>query len=101
MDVENILTKLKEDLKDKKYDYVPTEKNKNSRRKFGLTMYEIEDFLLGLEKEDLIKGPVEDYNCPGETVFIFKKEIREEIRFYVKIKEKKNQIKILSCHEDE
>lgn len=101
MDVENILTKLKKDLKDKTYDYVPTGKNKISRRKFGLTMYEIEDFLLDLGKEDLIKGPVPDYDCPGEDVFIFKKEILNGIIFYVKIKEKNNQIKILSCHEDE
>lgn len=64
-------------------------------------MYEIEDFLLSLENEDLVKGPVEDYDCPGEDVFIFKKEILKGIIFYVKIKEKNNQIKILSCHEDE
>ncbi len=64
-------------------------------------MYEIEDFLLDLGKEDLIKGPVPDYDCPGEDVFIFKKEILNGIIFYVKIKEKNNQIKILSCHEDE
>lgn len=101
MSVDDILIKLKKDIKNKTYDYVPTGKNKTSRRKFGLTMYEIEDFLLSLEKEDLVKGPVEDYDYPGEDVFIFKKEILTGIIFYVKIKEKNSQIKILSCHEDE
>lgn len=38
MDVDYILIKLKKDIKDKSYDYVPTGKNKISRRKFGLTM---------------------------------------------------------------
>ena len=61
MDVNHILKKLKKDIKDKSYDYVPTGKNKTSRRKFGLTM----------------------------------------LLFYVKIKVKDGQVKILSCHEDE
>lgn len=38
MDVDYILIKLKKDIKYKSYDYVPTGKNKTSRRKFGLTM---------------------------------------------------------------
>lgn len=101
MEVNDILKKLKISIKNKTYDYVPTGKNKTSRRKFGLTMFDIEDFLLSIEKEDLDKGPVEDYDFPGEKVFIFKKEILTDVIFYVKIKEKNNQIKILSCHEDE
>lgn len=101
MEVNDILKKLKKSIKNKTYDYVPTGKNKTSRRKFGLTMFDIEDFLLSIEKEDLDKGPVEDYDFPGEKVFIFKKEILTDVIFYVKIKEKNNQIKILSCHEDE
>ena len=101
MDVNHILIKLKKDIKYKSYDYVPTGKNKTSRRKFGLTMFDIEDFLMSLEKEDLIKGPVEDYDYPGEEVFIFKREILTGILFYVKIKVKDGQVKILSCHEDE
>lgn len=101
MEVDDILKKLKISIKNKTYDYVPTGKNKTSRRKFGLTMFDIEDFLLSIEKEDLDKGPVEDYDFPGEEVFIFKKEILTDVIFYVKIKEKNNQIKILSCHEDE
>ena len=80
---------------------VPTEKNRTSRRKYGLSLLDIEDFLLTLEKEDLFKGPEEDRDCPGEELFIFKKEIMEEVIFYVKIKYKKGQIKIISLHEDE
>lgn len=101
MNVDEILYKLKDAVKNATYDLVPTEKNRNSRRKYGLTIFEIEDFLCELEKEDLFKGPVADYDYPEEEVFIFKKEIVPEKLFYVKIKEKNNQIKILSCHEDE
>lgn len=106
MDVEDILEKTKEAIKNNTYDMVPTEKNRNSRRKYGLSMFEIEDFLSNIEKEDLIEGPVRDYDVKDEYVFIFKKEIFSGIVFYVKLKEIKKKekgktIKILSCHEDE
>jgi len=84
LDVDGILRILKKDVRNKTYDFVPTGKNKESRRKYGLTLFEIEDFLMSIEKEDLIKGPVEDYDFPGEEVFIFKKEIIENVVFYVK-----------------
>lgn len=42
-----------------------------------------------------------DRDYPNEELFIFKKEIVENVMFYTKIKYKNNQIKILSCHEDE
>lgn len=54
MIVEDILTKLKYDLINKSYDYIPTEKNRNSRRKFGLTTMNIEDFFVKSEKRKLI-----------------------------------------------
>lgn len=82
------------------YDMVPTPKNGNSRRKFGLSLYDIEDFLSSLEVCDLFQGPIMDRDYPGEELFIFKREIIPGINFYVKLKEKNNQIKILSCHED-
>lgn len=71
MIVEDILTKLKYDLINKSYDYIPTEKNRNSRRKFWLTTMNIEDFLLSLKRENLFKGPIQDYDYSDESVFIF------------------------------
>ena len=84
---------------------VPTLKNRNSRRKYGLTIFEIEDFLMGIKEQDLFKGPVKDKDIPDEEVYIFKKVIKENIIFYVKIKKDStvdyDRIKILSIHEDE
>lgn len=105
MDVEEILDLLHKSAKKKNYDMVPTVKNRNSRRKYGLTLFEIEDFLKGITKQDLYKGPVEDRDIPGEKVYIFKKDIKEDVVFYVKIKKDSSvdydRIKILSIHEDE
>lgn len=80
---------------------IPTVKNRNSKRKYGLSQYEIEDYIASLEVEDLYKGPELDRDFPGEELFIFKKEILPNIVFYTKLKYKNGQIKILSCHEDE
>lgn len=87
------------------YDFVPTDKNRNSRRKYGLTMFDVEDFLKSITENDLESGPETDRNIPNEVVFIFKKEIINGVFFYVKIKKdikvSYDRIKILSCHEDE
>lgn len=80
---------------------VPTAKNRNSKRKYGLSQYDIEDYIVSLEEKDLYKGPEPDLDFPGEELFIFKKEIKPNVIFYTKLKYKNNQIKILSCHEDE
>ena len=101
MTTTEILRKLRKDIKQKTYDMIPTAKNKTSRWKYGLSIWDIEDFLLSLTEEDLYKGPIDDYDYPGEKLFVFKKEIIHKIIFYVKIKEKDGIIKILSCHEDE
>lgn len=93
--------KIKRAMENASYDMVPTLKNRNSRRIYGLSIYDIEEFLSKLETTDLIQGPITDRDYPSEELFIFKKEIIPNVVFYVKIKEKDNQIKILSCHEDE
>lgn len=80
---------------------VPTVKNRVSKRKYGLSQFDIEDYIASLEEEDLKKGPEPDRDYPGEELFIFKKEIMPNVVFYTKLKYKNNQIKILSCHEDE
>ncbi|MDO5568966.1 MAG: hypothetical protein Q4G04_02480 [bacterium] len=105
MTVTQIVNLLHKSIANKTYDFVPTEKNRNSRRKYGLTMFDVEEFLLSISKQDLAKGPRSDRDVPGDEIFIFKKEILNDVTFYVKIKKDKkvryNIIKILSCHEDE
>lgn len=105
MTVTQIINLLHQSVADKSYDLVPTEKNRNSRRKYGLTIFDIEDFLMTITENDLYSGPEQDRDIPDEKVFIFKKEILEDVIFYIKIKKDSkvayNRIKILSCHEDE
>lgn len=101
MELLDLLEKIKISIKNKDYDLVPTVKNRTSKRKYGLSQYDIEDYIASLEETDLYKGPEEDRDYPGEKLFIFKKEIVPNVVFYTKIKYKNNQIKILSCHEDE
>lgn len=102
MTVTQIINLLHKSIADKSYDLVPTEKNRSSRRKFGLTIYDIEDFLISISEEDLY-SPEKDRDRPDEEAFIFLKEILPGIQFYVKIKKNSrvtyDRIKILSCHE--
>lgn len=105
MTVTQIINLLHQSVSDKSYDLVPTEKNRNSRRKYGLTIYDIEDFLKSISETDLHSGPEIDRDKPNEEVFIFIKEILNGVNFYVKIKKDSrvtyDRIKILSCHEAE
>lgn len=105
MTVTQIINLLHKSVADKSYDLVPTLKNRNSRRKYGLTLFDIEDFLKSINETDLHSGPEKDRDKPDEEVFIFKKEVLNNINFYVKIKKDNtvahDRIKILSCHEDE
>lgn len=105
MTVTQIINLLHKSVADKSYDLVPTEKNRNSRRKYGLTIYDIEDFLKSISEPDLHSGPEIDRDKPNEEVFIFIKELLNGVNFYVKIKKDNSvaydRIKILSCHEAE
>lgn len=105
MTVTQIINLLHKSVADKSYDLVPTEKNRNSRRKYGLTIYDIEDFLKSISETDLHSGPEIDRDKPNEEVFIFIKEILNGVNFYAKIKKDSrvtyDRIKILSCHEAE
>ena len=103
MTVTQIINLLHKSVADKSYDLVPTEKNRNSRRKYGLTIYEIEDFLKSISETDLYSGPEVDRDKPNEEVFIFTKKILDGVNFYVKIKKDStyDRIKIISCHEAE
>lgn len=105
MTTTEIINLLHKSVIDKSYDLLPTEKNRNSRRKYGLTIFEIEDFLKTIVETDLYSGPEKDRNLPNEELFISKKEIIDGIEFYVKIKKDSkvsyDRIKIISCHEAE
>lgn len=105
MTVTQMINLLHKSVADKSYDLVPTAKNRNSRRNYGLTIYDIEDFLLSISETDLDRGPEIDRDKPDEEVFIFIKEIVREVNFYVKIKKDSSvcydRIKILSCHRAE
>lgn len=81
MTVTQIINLLHKSVDDKSYDLVPTEKNRNSRRKYGLTIYDIEDFLKSISESDLYSGPEIDRNMPNEEVFIFTKEILNGVVF--------------------
>lgn len=104
MNVNEIINLLRSSIKKKDYDFVPTLKNRNSRRKYGLTILDIEDFLITLNSNDLVTGPEKDRDIPNDEIFVFKKKLKGII-FYVKIKKDSkidyDRIKILSCHEDE
>ena len=101
LEVSDLLKLTKSSMKSGNYDMIPTIKNRVSKRKYGLSQFDIEDYIGSLEEEDLFKGPEPDRDCPKEELFIFKKEIMPDVIFYTKLKYKNNQIKILSCHEDE
>ena len=101
LDVLDLLNKLRTSVINHNYDIVPTQKNRASRRKYGLSIFDIEDILLDLDIKDLVEGPVVDRDYPKEELFIFKKKILDDIIFYIKVKYKNNIIKILSFHIDE
>ena len=105
LNAEQIINLLHKSVSDKTYDLVPTEKNRNSRRKYLLSLYDIEDFLKSIAINDLYSGPEIDRDKPDEEIFIFIKEIKAGLKFYVKIKKDYSvsyeRIKIISCHEAE
>ena len=101
LEVTELLNLVRKSIKTHKYDMVPTTKNRESKRKYGLTQLDIEYFILSLKADNLYKGPEVDRDYPNETLYVFKKEIIKNVVFYVKLKFKDGVIKILSCHEDE
>ncbi len=84
-------------------DFVPAHKNKVSRRKYGLTIIDIENTIMQLDSSDLHSGPEKDRDRPNEELWIFKKELLEaKVVFYIKLKLRGSKIAVcLSFHEDE
>jgi hypothetical protein len=79
-----IINLLHTSIKKGIYDMVPTEKNRNSKRKYGLTIQDIEVFLMNLEVKDLYAGPLKDRDIKGEELFVFIKEIIPGVFFILK-----------------
>ena len=71
MTVTQIVNLLHKSVTEKTYDLVLTEKNRNSRRKYGLTIYDIEDFLKLISEVDLYSGPEIDRD--RQYLFLYEK----------------------------
>ena len=84
MTVTQIINLLHKSVTNKSYDLVPTVKNRNSRRKYGLTIFELEDFLMKINEIDLYSDPEKDRDIPNEEVFIFKKKFLIMLNFILK-----------------
>ncbi len=80
LEVSDLLKLTKSSMKSGNYDMIPTIKNRVSKRKYGLSQFDIEDYIGSLEEEDLFKGSEPDRDCPKEELFIFKK--RNNARCY-------------------
>lgn len=85
--------------------FVEREKNKKTARKLGLTVFDQEDIIRNLRKEEYIKGPVSDQDSSFYGfVWIFKHSYRR-VKIYIKLKDieiinNKKTCKCISFHED-
>lgn len=105
LEIINFLEKSKALLLDGKYDFVPRRKNMQSLAKYGMTLYEAKNEIMGLVLEDYYKGPKKDLDPKRQgDIWEFKKSING-VWFYVKLKivtENENEVlKCLGFHEDE
>lgn len=104
-DIATYLTNIKKLLSEGKYDFVPRRKNLQALAKYGLTIADAKNEILGLVVDDYYKGPKQDYdsNRPGE-IWEFKKKI-DGIQFYIKVKivheNGEDFMKCIGFHEDE
>ncbi len=95
-----VLHKIKQYIKERKREIVPTLKNKQTRRKLKLTDEDVYDKLLELELCDYVSGPEDDRDRKGEfDIWKFGKSYRDK-EMYIKIKVDDARVKILSFHED-
>lgn len=103
LDVLIFLKKIKKIINEdpSKLDWIPTSKNRRTRQELGLTIQDIEDNIRNLEEKDLFRGPERDRDIPNELLYIFKKELGNQI-IYIKLKLRDNKIVVcLSFHIDE
>lgn len=104
-DIMTFLERVKKLMSVGKYDFVPRRKNMQALAKYGMTIADAKEEILGLVVGDYYKGPKQDFNLnkPGD-IWEFKKNI-DGILFYVKVKiVQENGEDILKClgfHEDD
>ena len=97
-DITEYLVRVKKLLSEGKYDFVPRRKNMQDLARYGLTITDAKNEILGLVADDYYKGPKRDLdaNRPGD-IWEFKKHI-DGIVFYVKLKiVRENGQEILKC----
>lgn len=105
LEIVTFLERMKMLISAGKYDFVPRSKNMKALAKYGLTVTDAKNEILGLVAGDYYKGPKQDFdpNRPG-AIWEFKKDI-DGMCFYIKVKiTQENGEDILKCmgfHEDD
>lgn len=74
LEVTELLNLVRKSIKTHKYDMVPTAKNRESKRKYGLTQLDIEYFILSLKADNLYKGPEVDRDYLMKLYMFLKKK---------------------------
>lgn len=102
-EISSFLEEAKQLLSAGKYDFVPRRKNMQALARYGLTVQDAKDEILGLLVRDYYKGPKKDFDRPG-VIWEFKKSVGG-IPFYVKLKivveNGESILKCLGFHEDD
>ncbi len=104
-DIIMFLEEMKNLVSAGKYDFVPRRKNMMALARYGLTIKDAKNELLGLIVKDYYKGPKKDFSVshPGD-IWEFKKNVNGQ-PFYVKVKivdvNGENILKCLGFHDDE
>ena len=84
---------------------IPTDKNRRTRYRLGITIDEQEDMIRNLRVEEYIKGPIEDYEPSRQNKLWIFKHYYDETLIYIKITEIEivndcGSVRALSCHID-
>jgi len=80
------LHSLKVAIEEGTFVTIDREKNNEFLAKHGMTPREREEIIYGLQVDDYVSGPEEDYDYPGEKdIWKFKKEYMG-LEIYIKIK---------------
>ncbi|MDA3931867.1 MAG: hypothetical protein PF513_03945 [Tenericutes bacterium] len=84
---------------------IPTDKNRRTRYRLGITIGEQEDMIRNLTKDEYIKGPVDDHDVSRSSkLWVFKHNYNGTV-IYIKITEieiinDNGSVRALSCHID-
>ncbi|MBR5948094.1 MAG: type II toxin-antitoxin system MqsR family toxin [Clostridia bacterium] len=104
-DIAAYLSNVKRLVSTGAFQLIPRKKNLQDLARYGLTIDDAKDEILGLTVVDYYKGPKQDFdpNRPGD-IWEFKKNV-DGIPFYIKVKIANEGgsvvLKCLGFHEDE